>query len=145
MRNFLFKGFHVTQQGTQEIYINGQLFRGEWVQGYYVACKDEYCSEMNYAIFTLGCEHVCMGEYTDFGWYNVIPETVSQFTGLYDEHDKMIWENDIVQVRDNNGGLTARVIWNETFAQFTLEYTIFPLGDFDSFERTVIGNIFQKV
>lgn len=143
MRRYLFKGFHATKDGTQEVFLNGQCFRGEWVQGYYVACKDEYCSEFSYAIFTDECEHVCMGEYKDWGWYEVIPETVSQFTGLYDENDNMIWENDIVSVRDNLGGLTEQVVWNETFAQFMFKGTIFPIGDFAPFERKVVGNIFQ--
>lgn len=145
MRNFLFKGFHITQQGSQQININGQRLVGEWVEGYYVACKDEYCSYVNHAIFTQGCEHVCMGEYTDFGWYNVIPETVCQFTGLYDANGNMIWENDIVSVRDNLGGMTNSVVWNETFAQFMFEGTCFPIGDFDVFEREVIGNIYENV
>ena len=145
MRNCLFKGFHVTPHGTQEMFINGQHFRGEWVQGYYVACKDEYESDITHAIFTDECEHVCMGEYKDLGWYEVIPETVCQFTSLYDEHGMMIWENDIVRVRDNLGSMTAQVVWNETFAQFTLKDTIFPIGDFASFEREVVGNIFENV
>lgn len=145
MRNFLFKGFHVTRQGTQEICINGQRFSGEWVQGYYVACKDEYCIDVNHAIFTQECEHICMGEYKDYGWYDVIPDTVCQFTGLYDKDGNMIWENDVVSVRDNLGCLTAQVVWSETFAQFVMKDTIFPLGDFDSFERKVVGNIFQKM
>ena len=143
MRHYLFKGFHITRCGKEEIFLNGQQFRGEWVQGYYVACKDEYCSDVNHAIFTPGCEHVCMGEYTDFGWYNVIPDTVCQSTGLYDEDGNMIWENDIASVRDNLGGFTEQIVWNETFAQFMFKDTIFPLGDFAPCERKVVGNIFQ--
>lgn len=44
---------------------------GEWVYGYYVALPDEYThgQDMVHAIFTLECEHVCMGEYKDIGWH----------------------------------------------------------------------------
>ena len=34
-------------------------------------------------------------------WFAVIPETVSQFTGLFDKNGVRIWENDIVIIGDN--------------------------------------------
>lgn len=35
-------------------------------------------------------------------WFAVIPETVSQFTGLYDKNGVRIWENDIVIIGGAN-------------------------------------------
>ena len=118
MRQILYKGFAPNLLGNSKIFLNGQKIKGEWVQGYYVACKEKYERDITHAIFTEECEHICMGEYKDWGWYEVIPETVCQFTSLYDERGMMIWENDIVRVRDNLGSMTAQVVWNETFANF---------------------------
>ena len=71
---------------------------GEWVYGYYVALPDEYThgQDMVHAIFTLECEHVCMGEYKDIGWHEVDPETVCQCTGLSDKNRTVIFENDCI-------------------------------------------------
>ena len=35
-------------------------------------------------------------------WFEVDPENLCQFTGLYDKNGKRIWENDIVFVTDEN-------------------------------------------
>lgn len=71
---------------------------GEWVYGYYVALPDEYThgQDMVHAIFTLECEHVCMGEYKDIGWHEVDPETVCQCAGLSDKNGTIIFENDCI-------------------------------------------------
>lgn len=71
---------------------------GEWVYGYYVALPDEYShgKDIVHAIFTLECEHVCMGECKDIGWHEVDPETVCQCTGLSDKNGTIIFENDCI-------------------------------------------------
>ena len=71
---------------------------GKWVYGYYVAVPDEYThgKEINHAIFTSSCEHVCYGEYKDYGWHEVDPKTVCRCTGVLDVKDKYIFEHDIV-------------------------------------------------
>ena len=71
---------------------------GEWVYGYYVALPDEYShgKDIVHAIFTLECEHVCMGECKDIGWHEVDPETVCQCTDLSDKNGTIIFENDCI-------------------------------------------------
>ena len=44
----------------------------------------------------------CDREETREVWFAVIPETVSQFTGLYDKNGARIWENDIVIIGGAN-------------------------------------------
>lgn len=66
---------------------------GEWVQGYY------FKRVRNYAGFKT--IERCYIQYETWDGslitYEVIPETVSQFTGLVDKYDKKIFEGDIVK------------------------------------------------
>ena len=79
---------------------------GEWVYGYYVALPDEYShgKDIVHAIFTLECEHVCMGEYKDIGWHEVDPDTICRCTGMTEfvMTDKSVnsplFEGDIVEL-----------------------------------------------
>lgn len=79
---------------------------GEWVYGYYVALPDEYThgEDICHAIFSLDCEHVCMGEYKDYGWHEVDPDTVCRYTGMSEfvvtdkSVNQPLFEGDIVEV-----------------------------------------------
>ena len=71
----------------------------KWVYGYYVAVPDEYThgKEIVHAIFDLAeSEHVCAGEYKDYGWHEVNPDTVCGCTGIADKNGNMIFERDIL-------------------------------------------------
>lgn len=79
---------------------------GDWVCGYYVALPDEYTygKDICHAIFSLDCEHVCMGEYKSWGWHEVDPNTVCRYTEMNEfvMADKSInqplFEGDIVEI-----------------------------------------------
>ena len=78
--------------------------------------------------------------------YEVRPDTICQCTGLKDENDKLIWENDIVRCKVG----TAKVIWNKS--EWRIEWLKNDLWRKDLYywavediQRTVvIGNIFDN-
>ena len=121
---------------------------GEWVQGYIV--KYGYTGREKYSI---------VPEYaSDLYSFLIDPSTICRCTGLKDENDKLIWENDIL----HNGNYFV-VIWNAPCARFDIVLNNscnIPIGkwepiicdwktnDFKEYRKAVdyeiIGNIFDN-
>ena len=122
------------------------LFRGkdaiyrEWIYGDLLTCAS--CTQI--------------WQDSDFGKFpaSVIPETVSQFTGLYDKNGVRIFENDIVRFTCTPNWL-YQVICDKEFAMFGLKCVKSPslynkeacgtnFYDIDSRDVEVIGNRFDN-
>lgn len=121
---------------------------GEWVQGYIV--KYGYTGQEKYYI---------VPDYaSDLYSFLVDSSTICRCTGLKDENDKLIWENDIL----HNGNYFV-VKWNAPCARFDIVLNNscnIPIGkwepiicdwktnDFEEYRKAVdyeiIGNIFDN-
>lgn len=103
----------------------------EWIIGYYCKYGDNHC----------------IIESTEFGLakgVGIIPETLCEFSGLYDKNGKRIWENDIVEGKFD--GLYI-ILWYPRNAQFIKfsGYDRVPWTDIESMTRqNLINPLLQK-
>ena len=114
-----------------------RIDNGEWVEGSCVNVLNEH-----FYIFT-GKLDISNG-YLDFEKYSVNPETICQFTGLYDKNGNKIWENDIV--KDLINGDVYSCEWNHGNCEYGLRNNkeLFGLGYAALYNYQVIGNIFDN-
>lgn len=92
-REILFRGFHKEENGKETIYIDGQIVKGKWVEGYY--------SKTDLGMFINQYRVDYEDECTYCEDFEVIPETICQYTGLNDRVGDKIFENDILREYSN--------------------------------------------
>lgn len=110
---------------------------GEWVEGQYVYITNPL-TEDGKPIKHLICNGTNI--FNDL----IDPDTLCQYTGLTDKNDKKIWENDIVELPDEEGYFTCE--WEEDAARFVMNGDGLTV-DFDnywSYQTEVAGNIFDN-
>lgn len=98
---------------SRDIRFRGQAITGEWVYGSVLLDKLRKRAFMVEAEF-----YLAEGTIVSIGRYEVLPETVGQFTGLYDFCKAEIYEDDIVQgdvsqVIGDDVTVRGVVTWND--------------------------------
>ena len=120
----------------REILFRGKRkYNGEWVEGFYY--KDLWSDNAHYIIY----------DETD---YEVIPETVGQYTGLEDKNGKRIFEGDIVYCKSrlDNANMVIifecgqfRMVLSENYRSYQTNSGFY---DINCFDKEVIGNIYDN-
>ena len=118
----------------REIKFRGKrVDNGEFVYGNLVSSKEVktlYILNGDYSEFT--------GEYC---WYEVIPETVGQYTGIKDKNGKEIYEGDIVSFI----GLSLFTVkFDEGKFYFYGEHDDCDMDELDTRSIEIIGNIHEE-
>ena len=112
-----------------------RIDNGEWVEGFYY--KDLWSDNAHYIIY----------DETD---YEVIPETVGQYTGLEDKNGKSIFEGGIVYCKSrlDNAIMVVifecgqfRMVLSENYRSYQTNSGFY---DINCFDKEVIGNIYDN-
>ena len=94
----------------REILFSGKrVDNDEWVEGFYVCVPEHYKSEMSGKSYIVSINNGIS--------FEVIPETVREYTGLKDQNGMKIFERDIVTYI----GEVCVVKWDDETAKFVLE------------------------
>lgn len=69
---------------------------GEWINGFLLICDERYLIIPGTKIGCVTTEWLKKGEYAFYGFTEVDPDTVGEFSGKRDKNDRQIFEGDIV-------------------------------------------------
>lgn len=138
---------------------------GEWVEGYYIYHINRTICPFGDSIKPEDEQHVIMQDgFSDWNMprdtvhFDIIPETLCQYTGLQDKNGKRIWENDIVLLREEiqDYEWKAAVKFGNPNGEYNWGWQLVPVGecemnkdillwiDMDIANCEVIGNIFDN-
>lgn len=124
----LHRGFHVCENGTKTVIIDGNQYKGEWTEGYLLKMFGEL------SIMKLDDEN---------NVYPVVPQTVGLYSGLPDTAGNNICLKDVIKYRPANSDSDKFLLvkWDEERATFKAGFaTLWVIHD----HCEVVGNLFEN-
>lgn len=104
---------------------------GKWVKGYYQKRYDLLGNE----------EHLIFhaDSYKVWEYAEIDPETLCQFTGLYDRYENKIWENDVLKTWSDEYAQVKFGLYNTGFASGNCNQGFYVTFSEDSYNRHELG------
>ena len=81
-----------------------RIDNGAWVEGFFVNCIGEYDEKPTADIVEIEADRIYVGEYSCFHSHEVDINTLCQYTGLTTKNGNMIFENDVVNYKNESVG-----------------------------------------
>lgn len=136
MREILFRAKRV----DNEKWIEGNL-----IQGIFFRHIDNQNIPYILNVDEIDCDYDNFCDLCDgFGYYEVDPSTICQWTGLKDRNNNKIWEHDIVTIKADDEYFHLE--WEEDTARFVMNGDGFTVhfDNYWSYEVEIVGNIFDN-
>ena len=134
-REILFRGFCPSENGKQIITLDGEDIRGDWVYGDLIQNID--CVKVREREADIN--RIAKS-------YEVIPETIGQYTGLKDKNGKKIFEDDIVTGLFNYTDIIGHIVYGPDATFFIERKGSYGIGLNNAEDwLEVIGNIHEEV
>ena len=130
-----------------------RIDNGEWVEGY--VFDDGFADSKR--LFVGGLVIMDYKGTADDRWnvgtdfYEVNPDTLCQYTGLTDKNGNKIWENDVVECKNDESHFQSQIEWDKSYCGFILQDSDTSAVGLDAITKggiykdvQVIGNIFDN-